>query len=91
MRPQWTPLAVLLACAVTCAWLIPTLGGMAVPVVFYMLAITTMVAAAILTRLPWAAAGPVPFRDILVWTTYYLGQLAIALVYLMDKPGESSG
>lgn len=108
LRPQWALIAGLLAAVgALCAWLIPSLGNMAVPVVLYMLAITAMVAAAILTRMRWVAFGavlflvsdsllgvhkfrtPVPFRDLLVWTTYYLGQLAIALGYLVDKPQES--
>ena len=108
LRLPWTPIAVLLVSVVgLCAWLIPSLGGMAVPVVFYMLAITAMVASAMLTGLPWVVAGAVlflisdsllgihkfrtavPYRDFLVWTTYYLGQVAIALGYLMHKPGES--
>lgn len=109
LRVRWIPLAVLaLFTGALCAWLIPSLGAMAVPVVFYMLAITAMVAAAILTPFRWVAIGaalfllsdallgihkfraPVPYRDFLVWTTYYLGQVAIAQGYLMHKPGESS-
>jgi uncharacterized membrane protein YhhN len=84
------------------AWIVPSVGDLAVPVVFYICAITAMVCAAILGRFkrPWVAVGailflisdsllaidkfktPVPLRDYLVWTTYYLGQCGIALGYL---------
>lgn len=32
--------------------------------------------------------GGVPFRDILVWSTYYIGQYGIAIGYLHEKLGE---
>ena len=108
LRPQWTSLGMLWICAsAVCLWLLPFLGAMAVPVFFYMLAITTMVTAAIVTRITWVMLGavlffvsdsllginrfwkPLPYREVLVWATYYLGQLAIALGYLMHKPQES--
>ena len=83
-------------------WIVPSVGDLAVPVVCYICAITTMVCTAILARFDqrWVAIGailflisdsplainkfkaPVPLRDLLVWTTYYLGQCGIALGYL---------
>jgi uncharacterized membrane protein YhhN len=84
------------------AWIVPSAGELAVPVVLYICALTAMVCAAILARFRQGgvAAGailflisdsllaihkfktPVPLRDYLVWTTYYLGQCGIALGYL---------
>jgi len=84
------------------AWLLPSLGGLIVPVAIYMCAITAMVVSAILARFqnPWIVMGailflisdsllavnkfktPVPYRDFLVWSTYYAGQYAIATGYL---------
>jgi uncharacterized membrane protein YhhN len=84
------------------AWIVPSVGALAVPVTLYICALTAMVATAILARFRqnWVAAGailflisdsllaihkfktPVPLRDVLVWTTYYLGQCGIALGYL---------
>ena len=45
------------------AWIVPSVGPLAVPVVLYIGAITTMVSLAILARFekPWAAAGAVLF------------------------------
>lgn len=45
------------------AWIVPSVGGLAVPVVFYICAITAMVSAAILARPGnwWVAAGAVLF------------------------------
>jgi uncharacterized membrane protein YhhN len=88
--------------AILSIWIVPSVGGLAVPVVLYICALTAMVCTAMLARfrLPWVASGailflisdallaihkfktPVPFRDYLVWTTYYLGQCGIALGYL---------
>jgi len=46
-----------------CAWLLPNLGGLMVPVALYMLAITTMVITAILARFPapWVMLGAILF------------------------------
>lgn len=104
LRSRALPLATLLLCmGALCAWLIPALGSMAVPVMFYMLAISAMASAAILTGYGWVALGAVlfvisdsligvgkfraavPYRDFLVWTTYYVAQLLIALGYLRAK------
>jgi uncharacterized membrane protein YhhN len=83
-------------------WIVPSVGELAVPVVLYVCALTTMVCAAILARFRerWVAVGailflisdsllaihkfkePVPMRDYLVWSTYYLGQCGIALGFL---------
>lgn len=102
--------AVLLVVAFSAAlsvWIVPSVGRLAVPVVLYVCALTTMVCAAILARFPqrWIAVGamlflisdsllaihkfkePVPMRDYLVWTTYYLGQCGIALGFLHLRPG----
>ena len=95
-------LLVLAFSATLSAWIVPSVGGLAVPVVAYICAITAMVVAAFLARFRqrWVAIGavlflisdsllainrfkaPVPLRDYLVWTTYYLGQCGIALGYL---------
>jgi uncharacterized membrane protein YhhN len=84
------------------AWIVPSVGALAVPVVLYICALTAMVSTAILARFRqrWVAVGailflvsdsllavhkfkePVPLRDYLVWSTYYLGQCGIALGYL---------
>ena len=92
--------------AVVSAWIVPSVGPLAVPVLLYIAALTTMVSLAILAGFeqPWVAAGallfllsdallaidkfktPVPLRDLLVWTTYYLGQCGIALGFL-ESPG----
>jgi uncharacterized membrane protein YhhN len=81
------------------AWLLPSLGGLIVPVAIYMCAITAMVVSAILARFqnPWIVVGailflisdsllavnkfktPIPYRDFLVWSTYYAGQYGIAI------------
>ena len=94
--------AVVAASATLSAWIVPSVGELAVPVVVYIFAITAMVVAAILARFSrwWVAAGavlflisdsllainrfktPVPLRDVLVWSTYYLGQCGIAVGYL---------
>jgi uncharacterized membrane protein YhhN len=94
--------AVLAYSATLSTWIVPSAKGLAVPVVFYVCALTTMASTAILARFeqPWVAAGallfvmsdsllainkfkaPVPARDLLVGTTYYLGQCGIALGYL---------
>lgn len=88
-----------------CAWLLPSLGSLTIPVAIYMAAITTMVVTAILARFPvqWVAVGAilflisdsllainrfktsVPYRDFLVWTTYYAGQYGIAIGFLKSK------
>ncbi|MGA3043264.1 MAG: lysoplasmalogenase [Bryobacteraceae bacterium] len=95
-------LFILVYSATFSAWIVPSAGKLAVPVVFYVCALTAMVSTAILARFPqrWVAVGailflvsdsllaldkfksPVPLRDYLVWTTYYLGQCGIALGYL---------
>lgn len=84
------------------AWIVPSVGNLAAPVVLYICALTGMVSTAILGRFrsPWVVVGailflisdallaidkfksPVPLRDVLVWTTYYLGQFGIAAGYL---------
>ena len=62
LRTRAAPLGLLFLCvAALCAWLIPALGGMAVPVVFYMMAITVMAAGAIITGYGWVALGAVLF------------------------------
>jgi len=93
---------VLLYSIAVSAWLLPSLGGLIVPVAIYMCAITAMVVSAILARFqnPWIVVGailflisdsllavnkfktPVPYRDFLVWSTYYAGQYAIATGFL---------
>lgn len=87
------------------AWLLPSLGGLIIPVAIYMCAITAMVLSAILARFsnPWVAAGailflisdsllainkfktPIPLRDVLVWSTYFAGQFAIANGFLARR------
>ncbi|HLK22348.1 MAG TPA: lysoplasmalogenase [Bryobacteraceae bacterium] len=100
---QIVPTALVLVYSVSVsAWLLPSLGGLIVPVAIYMCAITAMVLSAILARFsnPWVAVGailflisdsllainkfktPVPLRDVLVWSTYYAGQFAIANGFL---------
>lgn len=95
--------AVILIFSVTLsAWIVPSVGALAVPVVLYICALTIMVCTAILARFRqrWVAIGailflisdallaihkfkePVPLRDYLVWSTYYLAQCGIALGYL---------
>jgi uncharacterized membrane protein YhhN len=91
------------------AWLLPSLGGLIVPVAIYMCAITAMVVSAILARFsnPWIVVGailflisdsllavnkfktPVPYRDFLVWTTYYVGQYGIAIGFLCRAKTDS--
>jgi len=98
-------IAVLAFSAALSVWILPSVGALAVPVVLYIGAITTMVSTAILARFekPWVAVGavlflvsdallaihrfktPVPLRDYLVWTTYYLGQCGIALGFLTQS------
>jgi uncharacterized membrane protein YhhN len=93
---------VLLYSVAVSAWLLPSLGGLIVPVAIYMCAITAMVVSAILARFqnPWIVVGailflisdsllavnkfkaPVPYRDLLVWSTYYVGQYGIAIGFL---------
>lgn len=93
---------VLLASTALSAWIVPSVGALAVPVIVYICAITAMVVLAILGRFrsPWMAVGavlflisdsllainkfktPLPLRDVLVWSTYYLGQCGIALGFL---------
>ncbi len=95
-------LVVLVYSATLSAWIVPSVGALAVPVVLYICALTAMVSTAILARFRqrWVAVGailflvsdsllavhkfkePVPLRDYLVWSTYYLGQCGIALGYL---------
>jgi uncharacterized membrane protein YhhN len=100
---NWAVVAVIVAYSVTLsAWIVPSVGALAVPVILYIFAITAMVATAILARFerPWVVTGailflisdsllavnkfkaPVPLRDYLVWSTYYLGQCGIALGFL---------
>jgi uncharacterized membrane protein YhhN len=98
-------LVILVYSATLSVWIVPSVGALAVPVVLYICALTTMVSAAILARFRqrWVAVGailflisdsllaihkfkaPVPLRDYLVWTTYYLGQFGIALGYLASE------
>jgi len=101
--PQLASVLLILVCSATLAvWIVPAVGDLAVPVVVYICALTTMVCSAILARFrqPWVAVGavlflisdsllaihkfktPVPLREYLVWSTYYLGQCGIALGYL---------
>jgi len=56
-------LAVILYAASFAAWLIPTLGSLAIPVALYIAAITAMVIAAILARFPshWVVTGAILF------------------------------
>src|ERR1017187_3035521 len=95
-------LLILVYSATLSVWIVPSVGELAVPVVLYICALTTMVCTAILARFQqrWVAVGailflisdsllaihkfktPVPLRDYLVWSTYYLGQCGIALGYL---------
>lgn len=95
-------LTILAFSAALSAWIVPSVGELAVPVVLYICALTGMVCTAILARFrqPWVAIGailflvsdsllaihkfkePVPLRDYLVWSTYYLGQCGIALGFL---------
>ncbi len=102
---KWRVAAVIAVVAFSAAlsvWIVPSVGTLAVPVVLYIGAITTMVSTAILARFekPWVPVGavlflisdallaihrfktPVPLRNYLVWTTYYLGQCGIALGFL---------
>jgi len=99
--------AVVAFSAALSAWIVPSVGGLAVPVVLYICALTAMVSTAILAafRQRWVAVGallflisdsllainrfktPVPWRDFLVWSTYYLGQCGIALGYLESGAG----
>jgi uncharacterized membrane protein YhhN len=96
---------VLLYSIAVSVWLLPSLGGLIVPVTIYMCTITAMVISAILARFenPWVAVGailflisdsllavnkfktPVPYRDFLVWSTYYAGQYGIAVGFLAAK------
>jgi len=98
-------LLVLVYSATLSVWIVPSVGELAVPVVLYVCALTTMVCTAIPARFqqPWVSVGavlflisdsllaihkfktPVPLRDYLVWTTYYLGQCGIALGYLASE------
>ncbi len=106
LRLDWQRVAavlvILLYSGVLSAWIVPSVGDLALPVVLYICALTTMVCTAILARFRqrWVAVGailflisdsllaihkfkePVPLRDYLVWSTYYLGQCGIALGYL---------
>jgi uncharacterized membrane protein YhhN len=95
-------LLVLAYSATLSAWIVPSTGALAVPVVFYICALTAMVCTAILARFRRRSVAvgailflvsdsllaihkfktPVPLRDYLVWTTYYLAQCGIALGYL---------
>ncbi len=56
-------LLVLAGSAMLAAWIVPSVGDLAVPVVFYICAITAMVTAAILGRFKrrWVAAGAILF------------------------------
>jgi len=56
-------LAVMLCAALVAAWLIPTLGSLAIPVALYISAITAMVICAILARFPssWVVTGAILF------------------------------
>ena len=100
---------VLLYSIAVSVWLLPSLGGLIVPVTIYMCTITAMVISAILARFenPWVAVGailflisdsllavnkfktPVPYRDFLVWSTYYAGQYGIAIGFLAAKSKSS--
>ena len=101
--PRLAAVLLILVYSVTLSvWIVPSVGELAVPVVLYICALTTMVCTAILARFQqrWVAVGailflisdsllaihkfktPVPLRDYLVWSTYYLGQCGIALGYL---------
>ena len=88
-----------------CAWLLPSLGGLMIPVAIYMIAIATMVVTSILARFPTSSVmigailflisdsllainkfkSSVPYRDLLVWSTYYAGQYAITIGFLRAK------
>jgi uncharacterized membrane protein YhhN len=100
---------VLLYSACVSMWLLPSLGGLTIPVAIYMCAITAMVLSAIVSQFstPWVAVGailflisdsllavnkfktPVPYRDFLVWSTYYVGQYAIATGFLSVRSPKS--
>ena len=101
--PRLAAAAVVIASSIALSvWIVPSVGALAVPVVLYICALTTMVSTAILGRFQrnWVAVGavlflisdsllavdrfktPIPWRDVLVWSTYYLGQCGIALGYL---------
>jgi uncharacterized membrane protein YhhN len=56
-------LLILVYSAALSVWIVPSVGGLAVPVVLYVCALTTMVCAAILARFPqrWVAAGAILF------------------------------
>ena len=102
-------LLVLAYSATMSGWLMPSLGNLTVPVAIYMCAITAMVVAAILARVPapWVLVGavlflisdsllavnkfktPIPYRDYLVWATYYVGQYCIASGILGREAGAA--
>ena len=95
-------LVVLVYSATLSAWIVPSVGALAVPVVLDPRPDRHGISTAILARFRqrWVAVGailflvsdsllavhkfkePVPLRDYLVWSTYYLGQCGIALGYL---------
>ena len=63
-RPRCAAVLLVLACAAALsAWIVPSVGGLAVPVVLYICALTAMVSTAILARFetPWVALGAVLF------------------------------
>jgi uncharacterized membrane protein YhhN len=86
-------------------WLGPDLGPLALPVIFYMSAISAMCLTSILAgfRTPLVVAGavlfiisdsliainkfkmPIDYAAYLVWSTYYIGQLAITTGFLREK------
>ena len=62
--PRLAAVLLVLACAAALsAWIVPSVGGLAVPVVLYICALTAMVSTAILARFekPWVAVGAVLF------------------------------
>jgi len=104
LRRAAAVVVILVYSATLSAWIVPSVGALAVPVMLYICALTAMVCMAILARFrqPWVAVGAilflisdsllavhkfktaVPLRDVLVWSTYYLGQCGIALGYLAN-------
>jgi len=56
-------LLILVYSATLSVWIVPSVGGLAVPVVLYICALTTMVSTAILARFrqPWVAVGAILF------------------------------
>jgi len=56
-------LLIMVSSATLAVWIVPSAGALAVPVVVYVCALTTMVSAAILARFrqPWVAVGAILF------------------------------